>query len=193
MIDKLIYLDGSILIYIQEYIRNPLLTPIFRFITSLGNSGWIWILITVILLLSKKMRKAGIVTLTALLLSVIIDNIILKNAVGRIRPYEVIDGLQILISRPIDFSFPSGHTGSSFAAAVVLFQMLPKKYGIPALVLAAAIGFSRLYVGVHYPSDVFCGIMIGTMIAILAVKGYQRLEEQRGAYGNPKEAQENTH
>ena len=89
-----------------------------------------------------------------LILTFIIDNIILKNLVGRIRPYEVVRGVHYLIERQNDFSFPSGHTGSSFAVAVIYFLKLPRKYGILALMLAVHIGFSRLYLGVHYPTDV---------------------------------------
>lgn len=95
------------------------------------------------------------------------DNVILKNIVARTRPYDVIPGLVSLVGAQKDYTFPSGHTGSSFASAVVLCRMLPKRYGIPAVVLACLIGLSRLYVGVHYPTDVIAGAMIGTGIAFV--------------------------
>lgn len=167
MLQYLILKEESILLWIQNSMRNDLLTPFFTFITTLGNGGFIWIAGSVILLIPKKTRKIGAMSLMALVFSVLIDNVILKNLVGRKRPYEVISGLTSLIGAQNDFSFPSGHTGSSFAAAVVMFRGLPKIYGIPALILAFLIGFSRLYVGVHYPSDVFCGAIIGTGIALL--------------------------
>lgn len=169
MLQYLISLDGNALVWIQNHMRNDILSPVFIGITSLGNGGMIWITASLLLLISKKTRKVGIMALAALMLSVLIDNVILKNVVGRTRPYEVIPELTSLIGAPSDFSFPSGHTGSSFAAAVVMYKKLPKKMGIPALILAFLIGFSRLYVGVHYPSDVICGAGIGSGIALLTV------------------------
>lgn len=170
MINYLLNLDGNILLWIQEYVRNAFLTPIFIVITNMGNSGAIWLAVSFLMLFFKKTRKAGIMSLAALLSAFIIDNVILKHLVARIRPYEVIPGLQILIQKQKDYSFPSGHTGSSFASAVVLFKALPKKFGIPALILAGLIGFSRLYVGVHYPSDVIGGAIIGSILAIIIWK-----------------------
>lgn len=167
MLQNFISAEETILLWIQNNMRNDVLTPIFVAITSLGNGGLIWIAGAVLMLIPKKTRKIGILTLIALGFSVLIDNIILKNLVARIRPYEVISGLTSLIGAQNDFSFPSGHTGSSFAAAVVMYRGLPKKIGVPVLVFAFLMGFSRLYVGVHYPSDVICGALIGTGIALL--------------------------
>lgn len=161
-------LDSNILLFIQDVIRNPILTPFFVFITKLGNAGMIWIVFSLILLIPRKTRKIGIMGFCALLLTLIINNVIIKNLVGRIRPYEVIDGLIPLIPKPMEYSFPSGHSASSFAAASVFYRTLPKKYGIPAVILAFLISFSRLYVGVHYPSDVLFGIISGTMLSFVA-------------------------
>lgn len=154
-------IDSSILMFIQEHIRNPILTPFFQAVTSLGNAGMIWILITALLLIPKKTRKIGLMSLFALAGSLLVNNIILKNLVARIRPYDTIEGLVPLVAKPVDWSFPSGHTGSSFASACVLYRKLPKRLGIPALVLAVLIALSRLYVGVHYPSDVLVGMIDG--------------------------------
>lgn len=166
MFDAIIQLDGEILLWIQEYIRNDFLTPLMRFITSLGNAGIIWIVAAILLLCFQKTRKEGILTSCALIGTLIVNNIILKNLVARIRPYEVIDGLTILIEKPGEFSFPSGHAGSSFAAGVIIFLSCPKKIGVPALILAFLISLSRLYVGVHYPTDVLGGMITGTLIAV---------------------------
>lgn len=167
MLQYLMTLEESILLWIQSNVRNEWLTPVFIFITKLGNGGFIWILGSILLLAPKKTRKIGVMAVAALICSVLIDNVMLKNAVARTRPYEVIEGLTSLVGVQKDFSFPSGHTGSSFAAAVVMFRGLPKKFGVPALILAFLIGFSRLYVGVHYPTDVLAGALIGTGIALL--------------------------
>lgn len=166
MLQNLATLEESILLGIQSDLRNECLTPVFIFITRLGNGGFIWILGSILLLAPKKTRKIGVMAVAALICSVLIDNVMLKNAVARTRPYEVIEGLTSLVGVQKDFSFPSGHTGSSFAAAVVMFRGLPKKFGVPALILAFLIGFSRLYVGVHYPTDVLGGALIGTGIAL---------------------------
>ncbi len=170
MMEMLLNLDGNILLWIQDYLRNDFLTPIMIFITSLGNAGIIWILITVLLLFSKKTRKVGILSACALLGSLLINNMILKNLVARVRPYEVVNGLHLLIEKQVDWSFPSGHTGSSFASAVVLYRNLPRKYGVLALILAALIAFSRLYVGVHYPTDVLVAVITGSVIGIIVDK-----------------------
>ena len=163
----MVAMEADILLWIQNNIRNDVLTPIFKFITTLGNAGVIWIVLSVGLLIPKKTRRVGVLALVSLLFSALIDNVILKNVVARTRPYDLIEGLTSLVGAQKDYSFPSGHTGSDFAAAVVMFRGLPKKFGIPILVFACLMGLSRLYVGVHYPSDVLGGVLIGTGIALL--------------------------
>lgn len=172
-------LDGNILLWIQEYIRNDFLTPIFKFITSLGDEGYVWIAIAVLLLFVKNYRKVGLMVGGSLLGSLVFNNMIVKNIVARPRPYRMIETLSILIPEPGEYSFPSGHTSSSFAAGVVLYLMLPKKYGIPAMVLAFLIGISRLYVGVHYPTDVLGGMVMGTLIAVGVVKVTEVIQRKR--------------
>lgn len=174
MLEQLLQLDGTILLWIQENVRNDVLTPIMKFITTTGNKGIIWIAIALILIAIPKTRKAGILVGFSLLGSLLINNIILKNAVARIRPYEVVDGLQLLVRKATDFSFPSGHTGSSFAAAVMMCLALPKRYGIPALIYAFLMGFSRLYVGIHYPTDVLTGAVTGTLCAFMVYAIYKK-------------------
>ena len=166
MLQYLLSVDENILLWIQECMRNDVLTPFWIAVTTLGNGGLIWLIGSALLLISKKTRKIGIMALVALAFSVLIDNVILKNLVARTRPYEVVPGLTSLIGAQNDFSFPSGHTGSSFAAVVVMYRGLQKNVGVPALVFAFLMGFSRLYVGVHYPSDVISGALIGTAIAL---------------------------
>lgn len=171
-------LDGNILLWIQEYIRNDFLTPIFKFITHLGDEGYVWIAIAVILLFVKKYRKVGLMVGASLLGSLVFNNMIIKNIVARPRPYRMIETLSILIPEPGEYSFPSGHTSSSFAAGVVLYLMLPKKYGVPAMILAFLLGISRLYVGVHYPTDVLGGMAMGTLIAFAVVKVTELIDKK---------------
>lgn len=167
----LIDLDLGIDNFIQEHLSTPVLDKFFTLITHLGDAGIFWILLAVILLCFRKTRKVGIVMGLALIFGLIFGNITLKNIFQRPRPFDtpgaLLDGDSLLISRPGEFSFPSGHTTSSFAAAVGIF-LFNKKWGIPALALAALIAYSRLYVYVHFPSDILGGIVLGTGCALLA-------------------------
>ncbi len=168
MLETLLNLDGGFLLFLQDYVRTPVLNGIMVFITSLGDGGTIWIVVSVLLLLHKKTRKAGMISLIALLGNLIINNEIVKNIVQRPRPFVTFTDLQIIIPQPGQFSFPSGHTASSFASAVTFYRYLPKKVGVPAVILAGLIGFSRLYVGVHYPTDVLAGVVMGIFLSYLA-------------------------
>ena len=168
MLEALMNLDGGFLLFLQESVRNPVLDKIMIFITSLGDKGMIWILATVLLLIPKKTRKAGMVSAVALLGSLLFNNMLIKNIVQRPRPYVTLEDLRIIIPRPSEYSFPSGHSSSSFAAAVSFYRLLPKKLGIPAIVLAGLIAFSRLYVGVHYPTDVLAGALMGIALSYFA-------------------------
>ncbi len=161
-------MEETILLWVQEEVRNPVLDEIMLFITHLGDAGWIWIVTTIVLLILTKTRKTGAGMGLALVFSLLINNVFLKNVVARIRPYEQIEELVSLAGRQVDYSFPSGHTASSFAAATVLYLNLPKKYGIPALILAGLISISRIYVGVHYPTDVLAGAVSGIVCGLLA-------------------------
>ena len=162
-------LDGEILLLIQRYLRTDMLTPFMKFVTFLGNGGWFWILCAVILLSIPKTRKAGYASALSLIFGAIVTNLLLKNIVARPRPFAEIEALIPMITKPKDFSFPSGHTTASFAVALVMLRMLPKKFGIPAVVLAALVAFSRLYLGVHYPTDVLTGFVIALVGSTLSV------------------------
>lgn len=161
----LMNLDGNLLLFLQENVRNPVLTPVLKLVTALGNGGAVWIALAVLLLCIPKTRKAGCMVVVALLGTLLVNNMILKNLIARTRPYEVIEGLTYMVRKPVDYSFPSGHAGCSFAAACVMFRRLPRQYGVPALILAILISLSRLYVGVHYPSDVLFGMLSGILIS----------------------------
>lgn len=168
MIHTLMEIDSGILLFLQEFVRNRFLTPVLVGITTLGNAGMIWILISVALLFYKKTRKVGFTALVALLFSLCVNNLLLKNLVARTRPYDAIEALIPLVKKPTDFSFPSGHAAAAFSAACVFVRNLPKRFGIPLLVLAIVIALSRLYVGVHYPSDVLIGTLSGIVLSYAA-------------------------
>ena len=166
--ETLLNLDVGFLLFLQDSVRNPILNSIMIFITSLGNGGMLWIAATVLLMIPKKTRKVGLMSAIALLGSLIINNNLIKNLVQRPRPFRTFPELQIIIPTPSEFSFPSGHTSSSFAAAAVFYRHLPKKLGVPSVVLAGLIGFSHLYVGVHYPTDVIAGVIMGILLSYMA-------------------------
>lgn len=143
-------------------LRTPVGDQVMCFITSLGNSGMIWIALGILLLLIPRTRKSGLVVLAALVLDLILCNGILKHLFARVRPCDVNTAIQLLIPRPADYSFPSGHTAAAFAATSALFFAGEKKLWKPALILAVLIAFSRLYLYVHYPTDILGGMLIGT-------------------------------
>ena len=166
--EALLALDGGILLWIQEFIRQDWMTPFWKFVTFLGDKGWFWIALSIALLIPKKTRYIGIAALLSLGIGALITNVTLKPLVARTRPYEVVEGLVRLIEKQSDRSFPSGHTCSSFAAAFVYYRYMPKKYGVPLVVLAAMVAFSRLYLGVHYPTDIIGGVIAGGIACFAA-------------------------
>ncbi len=163
-------MEAEILLWIQEYLRMPGLDAVMQGITHLGDFGIFWILMAVLLLLYAGTRRAGLTVAAGMLASFVINNLMLKNLVGRTRPYEVINGLTLLVDKAFDLSFPSGHSATSFVAAVILWGTLPRRYGIGALALATLISFSRLYVGIHYPTDVLCGAVSGILLGLILLK-----------------------
>ena len=154
-------MDVSILLWIQENMRFDFLTPFWRAVTFLGNGGWFWIALGIGLLCFKRTRRTGFTVLAALVIGALITNVGLKNMVARIRPYDYTEAIHALLPPQSDFSFPSGHTCASFAAAFVCLKLLAGAWGKSAVVLAALIAFSRLYLGVHFPTDILGGLLIG--------------------------------
>ena len=151
-----------------QTIHTPAGDRIMCVITRLGDAGIIWIVLTVVLILIPKTRKSGILLAGALCVDVLLCNVLLKYLVGRIRPCDVNQAVELLIARPHDFSFPSGHTAASFALVTALYLAGEKKLWIPALVLAVLIAFSRMYLYVHYPTDILGGILCGVASGFIA-------------------------
>lgn len=161
-----------------QMIRNPILDKLFLSITSLGNAGLIWIILCVAFLLTKRYRRIGVTMLISLVLCLVFGNIILKNAIKRPRPSWINKDIVLLIKNPKDYSFPSGHTLSSFAAAMSIY-INKKNFGKIAFILAILISFSRLYLYVHYPTDVLFGAALGIFLANIANTLYLDMEKRK--------------
>lgn len=157
--------DASLLLSIQEHVRSGFLTSIMIFFSTIGSSGLIWITAAAVMLVFKKTRYGGIVLLLCLSLSWVINDGILKPLIHRARPYETLQGLQVLIPLRHDFSFPSGHTTTAFASAFAITRALGKRWSW-VYAVAALIAFSRIYLGMHNPTDVLGGMVFGTLCAV---------------------------
>lgn len=160
--------EFTVLDWISDNLHHDFWTPILKFITSLGDGGILWIALALLLLIPRRTRRCGFAMALSLLLCGLFGNVILKPLVARPRPYDINTAVQLLIPRLPDFSFPSGHTYSSFAGAVTLLCDY-RKAGLAALVLAAVIALSRLYFYVHYPTDILAGLLMGIGFALLSV------------------------
>lgn len=165
--------DNAILLYIKNNIHGYLMDKVMVLTTSLGNGGLIWIIIAVLLTLNKKYRKIGFMALGALILSTILGEGIIKHIVQRIRPSADIPVINLLISKPLSYSFPSGHATSAFAVVGVLTKYF-KKYALGFWILASLIAFSRLYLYVHYPTDVLGGIILGLLCSNVIIYVFSR-------------------
>ncbi|MPM65649.1 Undecaprenyl-diphosphatase BcrC [bioreactor metagenome] len=167
--------DFTVLNYIYGHFQSTALDFLMPIITTLGNAGLIWIALALILLISRQTRWVGAAILLALFFDAILCNLILKPLIARIRPFDVNTAVHLLVKPPQDFSFPSGHTTASFAATFALY-FSRRRLWVPAFVLACLISFSRLYLYLHYPTDVAAGILIGVAIGYVGFKSAAYLE-----------------
>ncbi|WP_313155103.1 phosphatase PAP2 family protein [Lacrimispora sp.] len=154
------------ILYFLQSLHTPWLDVLMKEITSLGDHGMFWILTGVVLLCFKKTRLMGLCVILSLAAGLLIGNTFLKNMIARERPCWIDNSVPLLINNPRDYSFPSGHTLASFEGAVSIW-LYNRKWGTAALILAALIGFSRMYLFVHFPSDVLGGLVLGILIAVL--------------------------
>ncbi|MEG2420918.1 MAG: phosphatase PAP2 family protein [Oscillospiraceae bacterium] len=173
-------LEGAILLWIQEVLRCGILDPILSVYTQLGNGGLLFIALALGMLFFPKTRKAGVLALLAMALGFLCTNVVLKNLVGRVRPWLTVEGLIPLVAEHDPNSFPSGHTCAAFAAAGVWMKTLPTRWAKwVALGGAILMGFSRLYVGVHFPSDVLVGAAIGLLASFAVCALWYWAEQMR--------------
>ncbi|MBQ6439570.1 MAG: phosphatase PAP2 family protein [Mogibacterium sp.] len=210
--DSITQLDGNLLIGIQHALNADWLTPIMKGITLLGEDGIFWIALCLLMILFRKTRRLGIICASSLLLTFISCNLILKPLVDRVRPWVTFQMVNAILPPPGDASFPSGHSANSMGPAWGMFlatmplrtasgrsyddvkclgwkgegfsPQLMHKCSIAAVVLAVLIGISRLYLGMHYPTDVICGLLLGMIAATVAYKIILMIEEKRGTIGS---------
>ncbi len=167
--------EAEFLLWIQEHVRNTFLHYFFNIITLLGEKGLPCILFALVLLIIPKTRSKGTHVGMALAFNGLLVNVILKNLFERPRPFwdtvlggELVTDTLFDFMVPHSFAFPSGHTAIVFAAAVATYGIMKKRYSIILTVLAVLVGLSRLYIGVHYPTDVLAGAIAGALAAVLA-------------------------
>ncbi len=186
--------DAGFLLYIQEYIRSDFLNPIMKVLTHSGDKGILLIVLILAFLIIPRTRAIGIMSTISIVIEALLNNVLLKNLIARTRPYDEIEGLINLVGRQSDYSFPSGHTGAAFAVAgamlVVALFGLPmiektgefkredpsltfKLFSVILIMYATLLAFSRMYVGVHYPTDVLCGLLLGLGTSAVAYLIYQ--------------------
>ncbi len=165
-------MDIKLLSLIQRRLRCAVLDKVMPLITALGTFGIVWGVVMIIFLRTPRYRRMGIILFVTLAVCAVFTNVILKLVVARPRPCHIFTDIPLLISCPMDFSFPSGHTMSSFAAATVILHT-NAVLGIIALAFAILISFSRLYLFVHFPSDVLAGILFGVLTAGVMLMVFQ--------------------
>lgn len=153
-----------------QTLHNPVLNAIMVAVTSLGNGGVLWVAIGAVMLIKPKTRKLGLMLLLALALNGVVCNFVLKALINRPRPCDINTHVALLIKRPFGSSFPSGHTAASFTAVTVFYMLKQHKLFVFSLIISLLIGFSRMYLYVHFPTDVLGGVVIGILIGYVAVK-----------------------
>ena len=158
--------DWGILHWIQNTLVCPFMDFLMSKITLLGDNSTIWLLAAIALLCTKKYRKQGLLLIAGLVVGVLVGNACLKHLIARPRPCWLDGSVRLLIENPTDYSFPSGHTLSSVIGATILTKT-NRRFGYAAIPLAVLIAFSRLYLYVHFPSDVLAAAALGVVIGVL--------------------------
>ena len=210
--DSFTQFDGNLLIGIQHALNADWLTPVMKIITYFGEDGIFWILICLVMILFKRTRRLGIICSVSLLFTFIVCNLGLKPLVDRTRPWVTFQLVNPMLPPPGDASFPSGHSANSMGPAWAMFiatmpvktaagrsydevrclgwkgdglsPQLMHRISIIAVVLAVLIGISRLYLGMHYPTDVACGLLLGMIAATIVYKVILTVEDKRGVTGS---------
>ena len=177
MLNAILSIDREILVFVHDNLRSPALTPLMVFFSRLGDMGLFWIAAGLLLLVFRRTRRGGAGMLGALAVEFTVCDLVLKKIFLRTRPYLVLTQLQLLVPPETSASFPSGHSASSFVCAYMLTRAFGKK-GALAYIPACIIALSRIYVSVHYPSDVLCGAALGTAVGAVCWPLYRSLLEK---------------
>lgn len=155
----------SFLPRVLESIANPFWDSFMVFVSHLGDAGFVWIIVVLTLLISKKYRKVGIIAAVSLTVCFVTGNYLIKPLVGRIRPCNLYPDLRMIVPCLTDYSFPSMHTATAFSVSAVLFRH-NKLMGIPAIILSVFIALSRVYLNLHFATDIVCGALYGIIFAL---------------------------
>ena len=167
MFSKIKRLDEAVVRHIIK-IHRPVLDRVMVAATYAGTGAVIWSLALFLpFVITRRYRLVGFDLMLSVFVTFVLSEIIIKKIIGRDRPSEKIDDDDMIIKKPQDHSFPSGHTSTSFAAFTVTFICCPAWIWIPALFGACLISFSRLYLRVHYLSDVLVGVVVGVGCGVL--------------------------
>nr|WP_325298781.1 phosphatase PAP2 family protein [uncultured Dysosmobacter sp.] len=172
-------MELAILDWIQAHLRCGPLDVLLPLISRLADHGEVWIVLEAVLLLLKGQRRYGAAVSCGLALDLVSCNMLLKPLIGRVRPFMVNTAVELLSAPPGDASFPSGHTAASFAAVFAL-KTAGSPLWKPALALAAVIAFSRMYLYVHWPSDILGGALLGAAVGWAGAKLVKAVENRRG-------------
>lgn len=176
--DALLPFDTAVLDFIQHFIKSGFLDPIMVIIGHLGEKGALFLAAGIIMLFFKRTRATGAMVLAAITLGFLVGELGLKTLINRPRPFVANPDIQLMIDIPSGSSFPSGHSCSALAAATVMI-VRDKRFGIPAMIIALLIVFSRLYNYVHYPSDVIAGMLLGIISAIIIMVVFRKTGLER--------------
>lgn len=171
MLNSFQRIDIKILDFIDRYLRCVFLDKVMPIITGMGNGGMVWIFLSLYLIHSNNHKMEGYMVFTSLVLATIVGEGVIKHLIRRARPFSLIKERTLLIAKPMTYSFPSGHSASSFAVAGI-FIIMNSSISVYITILATLIAFSRLYLDVHYPTDVLTGIILGILCSIIVYNAF---------------------
>ena len=176
MLETIQALDSALVLQVQDTLRTPLLSAVLVPVSRAGDLGFFWNSVCVLLLLRRKTRRGAVATLCGSATEFVACELVLKPIFLRPRPYLVLEGLTCLVPPESSAGFPSGHAASGFVCAYLLTRSFGKK-GALAYIPATLIALSRVYVGVHYLTDVLAGMALGTLVGAAvwrAARAYQK-------------------
>lgn len=178
MLEAILQFDQNVLFFIQEHGMSRWLSDLMILFTKLGDAGFIWIIIGLLFLIKPQTRKVGFLIFGAMILTAVLGEVVLKNIFQRPRPYAHFPSINLLVDQSTPYSFPSGHTSSSFAVAYVVSRFLPR-LRVFIWPLAILVTFSRLYLFMHYPTDILGGILLGLSCGLFVSWVYQYSQNKK--------------